>query len=115
MQELLTGAARYLDVEGAVILPMGLTGTEAMFPVGDDTRLHLVPVALRAGPPIDAADLHGRVRGDRRLLMDVVGLAIARLLPAAYRGVYGEDEPRAAARAVLADLDRSIPRTPLPR
>jgi len=30
-----------------------------------------------------------RTGGDRRHLMDVIGLAIARLLPPAYRGVYG--------------------------
>ena len=94
LQEMLTGASRYLDVPGVAILPMGLTGTEAMFPVGDDTRLHLVPVALRAGPPIDAARLRELAEDDRRLLMDVVGLAIARLLPPDYQGVYGD--PRAA-------------------
>ena len=88
MQELLTGAARYLDVPDVVILPMGLTGTEAMFPVGDDSRIHLVPVVLRAGAPIEAAELSARSGGDRRVLMDAVGAAIARLLPESYRGVY---------------------------
>jgi hypothetical protein len=30
---------------------------------------------------------------DRRLMMDVVGLAIAEVLPPPYRGVYGDDVP----------------------
>jgi len=88
MQEMLAAAARYLDVPGTQILPVGLTGTEAMFPVGDDT-LYLVPIVARIGAPIDVALLRERTGGDRRHLMDVIGLAIARLLPPAYRGVYG--------------------------
>jgi 1-acyl-sn-glycerol-3-phosphate acyltransferase len=105
LQEMLTGAARYLDVPDVAILPMGLMGTERMFPVGDDTRLHLVPVVLRAGRPIDGAELQARAHGDRRLLMDVVGLAVARLVPAPYRGVYDDEMSLGAARAVLAEID----------
>ena len=36
MQHLLAGASCYLDGPGTWILPVGITGTEALFPVGGD-------------------------------------------------------------------------------
>jgi hypothetical protein len=53
--------------------------------------LRSVPIATRVGRPIMASALHAHADGDRRLVMDVIGLAIARLLPPEYRGAYGED------------------------
>jgi 1-acyl-sn-glycerol-3-phosphate acyltransferase len=106
LQELLSGVSRYLDPEGTWILPVGIIGTEALFPVGDDT-LHPVEAIARVGKPIDAAVLKARAHGDRRLMMDVVGLAIAELLPDDYQGVYapdaqGLDEARDVYRTVHA-------------
>ena len=95
LQQMLTGVTRYLDCPGTCVLPVGITGTEALFPIGDDT-LHPVKAVTRVGRPIPASALRERTGRDRRLLMDVVGLAIAELLPPEYRGAYADD---------AADLD----------
>lgn len=87
MQQTLAGVARYLDWPGTQILPVGLTGTELMFPIGDDA-LHDVPIVARIGPAIDAANLRLRHAGDRRAIMDDLGHAIATLLPTPYQGAY---------------------------
>ena len=90
MQQMLTGVTRYFDVPGTWLLPVGITGSEAMFPIGED-GLHPALVAARVGPPIEAEALHDRMGGDRRLMMDSIGYAIAALLPPDYRGAYAND------------------------
>lgn len=97
LQRMLPGVSRYLEWPDTWILPVGLIGTDTLFPIGED-RLHPVRVTARAGPPIRAALLRERARRDRRLAMDCIGVAVADLLPNAYRGVYGQDSP---------DLDRA--------
>jgi 1-acyl-sn-glycerol-3-phosphate acyltransferase len=109
MQPLLPAAARYVEVPGTWILPVAITGTEAMFPVGDE-RLHPVAVVARAGSPFPADALHALTGDNRRLFMDTIGLAIADLLPEAYRGVYAAGGPDVSdARRVLAGLRESSP------
>jgi 1-acyl-sn-glycerol-3-phosphate acyltransferase len=88
MQRFLSGTARYLDVPGAWILPVGLTGTEKLFPI-DGVALHPVPIMMNIGRPFPAVELRERFRRDRQLMVDHIGCAIAGLLPPAYRGVYG--------------------------
>lgn len=100
MQETLTGVARYLDVPRCAILPVGLTGTEALFPIGDET-VHPVPIIARLGTPLDADALRVESGGDRRLMMDVAALAIAGTLPPDYRGVYASPAGLEPAREVL--------------
>ena len=100
MQPMLAGVARYLARPGTWIIPAGLTGPESLFPV-DSTTVHPARVTMRIGAPLRAADLFARAGGHRRVLMDAIGLAIAALLPPAYRGVYGDEAPFAAARHVL--------------
>jgi 1-acyl-sn-glycerol-3-phosphate acyltransferase len=80
LQQMLAGVTRYLDHPGTWVLPVGIVGTEAMFPVGDDT-LHAVRCIARAGHPIQASSLVERTGKERRLTMDVIGLAIAQVLP----------------------------------
>jgi 1-acyl-sn-glycerol-3-phosphate acyltransferase len=87
MQQTLAAVARYFDGPARRALPIGITGTEALFPVDDDA-LHVVPITARIGPPIDIDALRVRHRGDRRGMMDEVGRSIAALLPLEYRGVY---------------------------
>jgi 1-acyl-sn-glycerol-3-phosphate acyltransferase len=106
LQQMLSGVSRYLDADGTWILPVGITGTEELFPVGDDT-LHPVEAITRVGAPIDAARLRVLCHDDRRLIMDVVGLAIAEQLPEDYKGVYtpggeGLDEATRILQAVHA-------------
>lgn len=101
MQPMLTAVTRYLDGPDTWILPVGITGTEALFPIGEE-ELHPVRIVARVGQPIESAALLERAGGDRRLIMDAVGLSIAQLLPAEYRGVYADDAPDLdAARSLI--------------
>ncbi len=88
MQQFLPGTARYLDVPGTWVLPIGIAGTEKLFPI-HGAALHAVPVTMSIGRPMMASDLHERFRRDRRLIMDCIGHAVAGLLPGEYRGAYG--------------------------
>jgi 1-acyl-sn-glycerol-3-phosphate acyltransferase len=87
MQRLLPAVARYLEVPGTWVLPVGLTGPESLFPVGD-THLRATAVTLTIGAPMRADALRARACHDRRAIVDGIGLAVAALLPPAYRGVY---------------------------
>ena len=59
----------------------------------------------RVGRPIPASVLRKRSDGDRRIMMDAVGLAIAELLPVEYQGAYAENVPHlGVARRVLHDI-----------
>jgi 1-acyl-sn-glycerol-3-phosphate acyltransferase len=91
MQPFLSGVARYLRIPGTWVLPVGLTGTGQLYPVGEET-LGDAPITMSIGVPMRAADLHAAAHGDRQLMMDRVGRAIARLLPPDYRGVYAAHE-----------------------
>jgi 1-acyl-sn-glycerol-3-phosphate acyltransferase len=105
MQPLLTGVTRYLTVPGTWILPVGIVGTDALFPIGQD-ELHPVEIVARIGRPMTVDALEAASEGDSRLMMDAVGVAIAELLPESYRGVYGSagDDLERARRAL--DLAR---------
>jgi len=91
MQQMLAGVTRYLEVPDTMVLPVGIVGTEALFPIDDDA-LHPVRVEVRVGRPIAAQDIRERSAGDRQAMMDEVGGAIASLLPPDYRGVYERSE-----------------------
>lgn len=109
MQPMLPGVARYLDVPGTWILPVGLTGPELFFPV-ENTSPRPAELCLRIGEPFPAASLLEAAGGDRRAAVDAVGVAIADVLPEPYRGAYGASEDTAGARAIL-DRARSGPAT----
>ena len=110
LQPLLTGVTRYLDGPGTWVLPVGIIGTEALFPIGEEA-LHPVKAMACVGRPIDARTLRERAEHDRRLTMDVVGLAIAELLPEDYRGAYADDIPDLdRARQLLKGLSGSAER-----
>jgi len=87
MQQTLTAVTRYFDFPDVWVLPAGITGTEEMFPIGED-GLHPVRAITTVGPPIEGRELHDIAKGDRRLMMDAVGSKIAALLPPEYRGAY---------------------------
>ena len=87
MQQTLTAVTRYFDFPDVWVLPAGITGSDAMFPIGED-GLHQVTAVVTLGRPIEARTLHEGANGDRRLMMDVIGTKIAELLPAEYRGAY---------------------------
>lgn len=87
MQPLLPGVARYLVDPDTLVLPVGIAGSEALFPIGEAalTPGHIV---VTIGAPIRVGDLRERTRSNRRLIMDAIGHAIAEVLPEQYRGVY---------------------------
>lgn len=107
MQELLAGVTRYLDVAGTSVLPVGITGTDGLFPIGDES-LHPARVVVHAGRPFDADALRRCAAGDRRLMLDAIGVAIAEVLPRENRGRYRNDAADLdEARRVLAETRRA--------
>lgn len=89
MQRMLPAAARYLEGPPAWVLPVGLTGPESLFPI-DGARLQPTRITMTVGQPIRSDALLAQAEGDRRVAMDALGMAIAALLPAEYRGVYSD-------------------------
>jgi 1-acyl-sn-glycerol-3-phosphate acyltransferase len=89
-----TGVAHLALTAGAPVVPVGLTGTEKLQPVG--ARLpRVVPVGVHFGPPIAVA---GRFDGvslgrARRELTDEVMAAIGSLSGQEPAGVYNERRP----------------------
>ncbi len=104
MQPLLIGVARYLEDVDVCVLPIGIVGTDDLFPVGDEA-LHPARIILKIGPPLAVGALRTAAGGDRRVMMDAIGLAIAALLPEAYRGVYADAGQFAGARQALASAE----------
>jgi 1-acyl-sn-glycerol-3-phosphate acyltransferase len=100
MQPILPGVARYLDVPGTWVVPAGLTGSEALFPIGEAT-IHPARIVIRFGRPFRADALVAAAGRDRRVIVDAIGLAVAALLPPEYRGVYGDPVGFAASRDAL--------------
>jgi 1-acyl-sn-glycerol-3-phosphate acyltransferase len=105
MTPFLPGVARYLDLHDVWVLPLGIAGTERLFPVGVEA---LTPgfITLRIGQAVRARRLTERAHGNRRLVMDSLGYAVAQLLPEEYRGAYGPDRHVPAyrlCRDVFAD------------
>ena len=92
LQRMLAASARYLEAGDAWVLPVGITGTEELFPIGEP-GLHPVRAAVTIGRPLRGSDLLQASQGNRQLLMDVVGVAVSELLPESYRGVYGSNGP----------------------
>jgi 1-acyl-sn-glycerol-3-phosphate acyltransferase len=87
MQTLLTGVTRYFEEPGTIVLPVGIAGSESLFPIGEQ-RLTPSDIVMAIGQPIDADTLRASAQGDRRVMMDEIGRAIAAVLPPAYRGEY---------------------------
>ena len=105
MQPFLPGVARYLTIPDAWALPFGIAGTESLFSIAEDS-LMAAPITLRIGRPVPAGEIMEASRGNRRLIMDCIGFAIAQLLPEKYRGVYGDagvlsENPRRLARQLF--------------
>jgi 1-acyl-sn-glycerol-3-phosphate acyltransferase len=90
MQRFRAAAARYLDDAGTWVLPLAITGTESLFPVGE-RALTSARLTVSVAPPIEAGVLELQCGGNRQLMMDTIGRAIARMLPESYRGVYGQE------------------------
>ena len=102
LQRMLAAGARYLETCDAWVLPVGITGTEELFPIGEP-GLQPVRANVTVGRPLRGAALLKASQGNRQLLMDAVGVAVSEVLPASYRGVYAADGPDLCeARRLLA-------------
>jgi 1-acyl-sn-glycerol-3-phosphate acyltransferase len=108
MQPMLAAVARYLDVPQIRVVPVGLTGPEQLFPI-DDARVRPARAEMRVGRPFPAARLLSCARGDRRVAMDAIGLAVAEVLPAVHRGVYGDPAAFREASGALRDARAAGP------
>ena len=86
MQPFLAGVARYFDGD-VTILPVGLTGTEHMFAIGEE-RLGSASISMTVGAPLSVASVRVQSGDNRRRLVDTIGRAVAAQLPPQYRGVY---------------------------
>lgn len=86
MQAMLPAVARYLEVQGTLVVPVGVTGAEDLYGV-EDSSPRAARVVMRLGRPLPADVLLPLAGRERRLVTDAIGLAIAELLPAVYRGV----------------------------
>jgi 1-acyl-sn-glycerol-3-phosphate acyltransferase len=102
MQRALQAVTRYFEVPERIIVPVAVHGTERFVPVGEE-RIHESRVTCRLGRPAEARVLAERCGPNRQLRMDVVGVAIARLLPPEYRGVYDEALPERQEARVIAN------------
>jgi 1-acyl-sn-glycerol-3-phosphate acyltransferase len=101
MQRVLAASARYFEGEGAIVIPIGLWGTERLVPL-DSEKVTPAHAHARVGRPVMAAELFARAEGRRPVVADALGFLIADLLPPAYRGIYGSasaalESARAAA------------------
>ena len=105
MQPMLAAAARYFDEPGTWVLPAGLAGTETLFSL--EQTLRPARVVMQLGQPILAEPLLTHASGDRRIVMDTIGLAVAELVPATYRGAYADANQFADASRVLQALRRA--------
>ena len=72
-------------------------------PIGEDS-VNAVTITVCIGRPIPAVDLLMHARGNRRLIMDCVGIAIAEMLPPSYRGEYADTEQHDQARVLYRQL-----------
>ena len=64
-------------------------------------------VTMAFGQPVRADALLAAAHGDRRLVMDAVGLAIADVIPARHRGAYEDPDRFPEAREVLIGVRRA--------
>ncbi|MDD9937198.1 MAG: lysophospholipid acyltransferase family protein [Myxococcales bacterium] len=88
LQPILAAVSRYLQRPGSVLVPVGITGTENLIPVGD-SHIHRTRVVIRIGEPVESETLVARCQKKRPAMAQALGQMIAAALPASYRGVYG--------------------------
>jgi 1-acyl-sn-glycerol-3-phosphate acyltransferase len=103
MQRMLAGVARYMEGPGTWVVPVGVAGTEALFPIGDVT-VRPARVDLSIGTPVRPARLAIVTDGHRQTMMDILGLRIAELLPQRYRGIYASQDKFADAARLAGRL-----------
>jgi 1-acyl-sn-glycerol-3-phosphate acyltransferase len=91
MQPFLAGVARYFENDEVSVVPVGITGTEAMWAIGE-TRLGPARISMSIGEPIPVGSIRRQAGESRRRFVDLLGCAVSAVLPAEYRGVYGNSD-----------------------
>ncbi|HZE41057.1 MAG TPA: lysophospholipid acyltransferase family protein [Stackebrandtia sp.] len=87
-----TGVARLAMSSGAPVIPVGLTGTQDVLPIGV-TRPRLAKVAVRIGKPLEFSRYAGSMAPDRvtlRAVTDEIMAAIADLSGQEYEDTYAK-------------------------
>jgi 1-acyl-sn-glycerol-3-phosphate acyltransferase len=102
MQRALPGVARYLEFPDTLIVPVAICGSERFVPIGVE-RVNPTRVLIRVGRAASVSALAALSGNARQLRMDAIGVAIARLLPPEYRGVYADDTSELAEARAVAD------------
>jgi 1-acyl-sn-glycerol-3-phosphate acyltransferase len=87
MHQFLAGVSRYFEDDSVLIVPIGLTGTEHMFAIGEQ-KLGSAKISMTIGEPIAVASIRTETGHDRRAFVDSIGRNVAALLPPEYRGFY---------------------------
>jgi 1-acyl-sn-glycerol-3-phosphate acyltransferase len=87
MQRFLPGVSRYFDADEALVVPIGLCGTEHMFAIGEE-RLGSAGITMNIGAPTSVAAIRAAAGQHRRGFVDALGALVAQQLPSRYRGVY---------------------------
>lgn len=84
LRPFLKGVHRYLEVEGLVVVPAAVTGTDHVLPI-DGEKMRPAPVSVTFGAPIDVA-----AAGGPRDALQAAHAAIAGLLPPDQRPADGD-------------------------
>ena len=87
MQPFLPGVARYFKSDDLIVVPIGLSGTEHMFAIGEE-RLGSAKIVMSVGAPFTAGSVRAVTGDNRRRFVDRLGAAVAAELPPQYRGSY---------------------------
>jgi 1-acyl-sn-glycerol-3-phosphate acyltransferase len=87
MQPFLPGVSRYFQRDDLWILPIGISGTEHLFAIGEAT-IASAKIAMTIGRPMTVESIRAVTGSDRRAFVDRLGSEVAALLPMPYRGAY---------------------------
>jgi 1-acyl-sn-glycerol-3-phosphate acyltransferase len=90
MQRFLPGVARYFDTPGLWVLPIGISGTEHMFAIGEQ-KLGPAKITMNIGRAVAVQAIRAVSGSDRRAFVDCLGSQVAALLPRGYQGAYATD------------------------
>jgi Acyltransferase len=90
MQRFLPGVSRYFELPDLWVLPIGITGTEHMFAIGEQ-KLGTAKITMNIGRAVAVQAIRAVSGSDRRAFVDCLGLEVAALLPPGYQGAYARD------------------------
>ena len=89
MQRAYPGTSLVAIRSGALILPVGITGSEKLSPFG---LLRRPEITVNIGKPLNLPSIDGQLtRTQLAHATDLIMVRVAELLPQSYRGIYGGD------------------------